>query len=191
MSRPREFNEEAVADRAAELFRCRGFAGSGVAELCDELGIGRGSLYATFGSKQGLWEAALQRYRDREAAPLLAALESGPVLPVLRRALEGAAQVDPTGGGCLVVGAAAERVPSDSATAAQVADQLGRLTDAMAVALRRAQATGELAADADPLALARFLVATVNGLRLAAKATPDPAALRDVVEVALSAVPTP
>jgi TetR/AcrR family transcriptional regulator, transcriptional repressor for nem operon len=54
--------------------------------------------------------------------------------------------------------------------------------------LARAQADGEIAADRPVIPLARFLVSTVNGLGVTAKATRDRKVLEDVVEVALSAL---
>ena len=41
-----------------ELFRRRGFNGTSTAELVAELGVNRKSMYAEFGSKQELFEAA-------------------------------------------------------------------------------------------------------------------------------------
>ena len=59
MARQKEFDLEEVLDKAVALFRQRGYAATGVEDLVSYLGIGRGSLYATFGSKHGLYLAAL------------------------------------------------------------------------------------------------------------------------------------
>ena len=54
--------------------------------------------------------------------------------------------------------------------------------------LVRAQQAGDIPADRAVIPLARFLMSTINGLAVTAKATRDPKVLNDVVEVALSAL---
>ncbi len=63
MARPREFDVDAVLDRATELFWARGYEATSVQELVDTLGVNRASLYATFGDKAQLFEAVLQPLR--------------------------------------------------------------------------------------------------------------------------------
>ena len=51
--------------------------------------------------------------------------------------------------------------------------------------MEKARARGELPDDADPDALARFLTAGIQGLRLVGKANPDRAALEQVAALML------
>ena len=60
----------AIADAAMQVFWRRGYAATSVQDLVDGTGLGRGSLYNAFGSKQGLYEAALRRYHELTAANL-------------------------------------------------------------------------------------------------------------------------
>lgn len=195
MVRSKEFDVDIAVQRAMELFWERGYEATGVADLVQHLGIARGSLYATFGSKDGLYQLALQRYCETEAGPVIDRLtEPGPVLPVLRAMLLRLAEApagDPRRRGCMVVNAAMERIPADSATAERVAAHLRKDEDVLAAALRRGRRSGEIPPGRDARALARFLVATIQGLRVVGKATADPATLRDVVAVALDAVGGP
>lgn len=59
MGRPRGFDTEALLTMAAGLFARRGYDGTSVDDLVRELGVHRGSLYAVFGSKRGLFLATL------------------------------------------------------------------------------------------------------------------------------------
>jgi TetR/AcrR family transcriptional repressor of nem operon len=52
----------------------------------------------------------------------------------------------------------------------------------------RAQQAGEIPTQRSPLQLARFLMNTMSGLAVTAKATRDRKVLSDVVEVALAAL---
>src|SRR6185312_856599 len=70
MARPKSFDENAVLDQAVELFRARGYEGTSLAELESHLGLGRQSLYNTFGDKQALFIKALDRYRRATGAAM-------------------------------------------------------------------------------------------------------------------------
>ena len=62
MPSPKRYNRDDVLDRAIELFRRNGYSATSTAELVDALGMNRKSMYAEFGSKQELFESALERY---------------------------------------------------------------------------------------------------------------------------------
>ena len=68
MGRPKGFDEEAAVAAAAELFAVRSYDGTSVDDLVGQTGVHRGSLYKSFGSKRGLYLAALRMYVDRELA---------------------------------------------------------------------------------------------------------------------------
>jgi TetR/AcrR family transcriptional repressor of nem operon len=61
MARPREFDTDAALDGAIGVFREHGFEGSSAQMLVDAMGIGRQSLYATFGDKWQLYRSAERR----------------------------------------------------------------------------------------------------------------------------------
>lgn len=193
MARPKEFDPEVVLDGAVEVFWRQGFEATSIDDLVAELGISRQSLYATFGSKERLYQLALDRYRRREADRLLELLAAdGPLAPRLQALLHGMVDEmvsDIDCKGCFVVNAATERVPGEEATRRQVADQFARLEEAFQFAFRRAQLNGELAADADPRSLARFLLAALQGLRVIGKATPEQGLLADIAANTLARLP--
>lgn len=72
MGRTREFDADEVVASAAELFGRLGYAGCSVDDLVIELGVHRGSLYRTFGSKHNLFVRALGHTVDT-AVPRVAA----------------------------------------------------------------------------------------------------------------------
>jgi len=192
MPRIKTFDPDALVDRAMDLFWRHGYEATSVQDLVDELRISRSSLYATFGGKDELFQAAFERYCAIEAGPRHELLtRPGSVLDVLGELLIGLAEaprIHPDRRGCLVVNSAMERVPRDPTTTAAVAAQLGRLEHVLCATIRRGQAGGEIDPDRDALTLARFLVAVVQGMRVVGKATADRAALRDTVAVTLAAI---
>jgi AcrR family transcriptional regulator len=66
MARPKEFDVEAAVDAAIGVFREHGYEGTSAQMLVDAMGIGRQSLYDTFGDKWGVYCAALHRYCEAE-----------------------------------------------------------------------------------------------------------------------------
>jgi TetR/AcrR family transcriptional regulator, transcriptional repressor for nem operon len=173
-----------------ELFWERGYEATSLRDLTEALGIGSGSLYAAFGNKDGLFQAALARYRQEQAQPMLDTLAAEPdARAALRRVLDGVVALAVSDGrrrGCLVVNSATERIPHDADTATAVRGILASIEGAIEDALRRAQQHGDLDADKDPAALAGFFVTFMNGLRVTAKTNPDERTLRKRVEAALT-----
>lgn len=193
MARTREFDTEAAVAAAMALFWERGYEATSVDDLVARTGVGRGSLYAAFGSKHALYLAALDRYRCEHMAAALAALDdpATPLRPTLRRffdALIAEALGDEAPRGCFMVNATTERAACDAAVAARVRENAAAMEAVLERAVRRAQARGEVPADGNARALARFLVMAVQGLRVAATATPSRAALRDMVRLTLAAL---
>ncbi|WPB89984.1 TetR/AcrR family transcriptional regulator [Streptomyces malaysiensis] len=191
MARTKEFDPEAALQSALELFWQRGYEATSMAHLVDHLGIGRASIYATFGSKHELYLKAMDRYAEAHDPYLLAELsQPGPALPavraVVRRFAAEAASPEKRLAGCLVTNTAAELAPHDPAAARRVELSWDRVETPLHSALIRAQTQGELPEDRDPRALARMLFVLLQGLRVVGKASDDPARVRDAAEQALA-----
>jgi TetR/AcrR family transcriptional regulator, transcriptional repressor for nem operon len=109
MGRPRGFDEEEAVRAAVRLFGRQSYAGTSVDDLVSHLGVHRGSLYKTFGSKRGLYLAALRQHVDRDVAAAVEVLAqtaeagaavrrlttTGPDLGLLFLALVERSPVDP------------------------------------------------------------------------------------------------
>jgi len=190
VARPREFEREEVVQKALGVFWRQGYQATSVEELVAATGINRGSLYATFGDKHGLFLEAVERYRSKVTAARLARLEEpGPVRA--RIAAFFREMVDFSLGeghllGCLMTNSAVELAPHDRDVRLAVAAGMGATEAVFRRILTRAKRDGELAADKSPADLARFFTATVNGLM--AKVSPEPTSLRSVVRIALAAL---
>lgn len=191
MARTKEFDPDAALQSALELFWRRGYEATSMADLVEELGIGRASLYATFGNKHDLYLKALERYAESQNPRLLTELsQPGPALPAVRSVVRrfGDEAASETGrlNGCFITNTAAELGPHDEAATRRVERSWEHLETLLHSALVRAQAQGELPEDRDPLALARMLLTLMQGLRVVGKASKDPARVRDATEQALT-----
>ncbi|WP_148615599.1 TetR/AcrR family transcriptional regulator [Nocardioides rubriscoriae] len=187
MARVREFDTDQVLAAAVTTFRQHGFAGTSVQNLVEATGIGRGSLYAAFGDKEGLYLAALDRYRADFAQPLLALLDSEePPLRLVREILVGLVDEivqDGTRQACLIVSAATELVARDTAVASRVRETTDLLEETLTTLLRRVDPPL-----ADPRAAARFVITVVQGLRVAGAVRPERGWLMSSVDLAVRAL---
>lgn len=175
--RPRAFDTDEALARALEVFWSRGYARTSVQDLVDELDVQRGSLYAAFGDKHSLYLKAVELYARRNRERLQEMLESGPVLPVLRRLLLDPATLTgapprPDGPrGCLLGNTTAELVPGDEAARTLTAAAYDAFISVVADALRRAQSTGEVTTGASPEAQAELLLVLFQGTALISRTT--------------------
>lgn len=189
MPRVKEFEPDVALQRALELFWERGYEATSMADLVEHLGIGRASLYATFGSKHELYLKALERYtqtRDPDVVEMLS--HPGPVVPAIRRLIETYVEQAVGAGahrGCMVVNAAVE-TSADPAVARLVGHSWRAIEVALTTALTRARTQGELAAETDPQALAAFVLVLLQGIKVVGQGDPDPGRIRAAADHALS-----
>ncbi|WP_420033561.1 TetR/AcrR family transcriptional regulator [Streptomyces sp. cg28] len=191
MARTKEFDPDAALQAAVELFHARGYEATSMADLVERLGIGRASLYATFGSKHELYLKAMDRYAESTGAVTVAELSGdGPPLAAVRALVRRFATEAATGErrllGCLVTNTAAELGPHDTQAARRVERSWEEIETLLHSALVRARARGELPEDRDPRALARMLLVLLQGIRVTGKVSQDPARVRDAAEQALT-----
>lgn len=174
------------------LFWRKGFEATSIQDLVTHTGIQRGSLYATYGDKRRLFLAALDHYCDVIAARRLRLLTApGSGKAAIRRYLQEAVDYALGDGrhlGCLLTNSAVELAPHDPIMAERCAAGIGRTEQAFVAALERAQEAGELDADRDLQALARFLTSSLQGLRVTARYQPERRRLEDIVENSLRAL---
>ncbi len=189
MPRPKQFDPADALATATRCFWRRGYNGASVEVLTGDMGIGRASLYATYGGKSALFLAALGRYADAMVERFTSRLDPTPdPIGTIRALLREVARVSAEPGGrdgCFMTNSAAELAGHDAAVRALLAERYRRIEDAFARALARAQRSGDLAKGRSPRPLARFLVTTVQGLQLMGKVRPEARALRDVADSAL------
>jgi TetR/AcrR family transcriptional regulator, transcriptional repressor for nem operon len=191
VARPQEFERGEVVAKAVDVFWAHGYEATSVDELTAAMGIGRGSLYNTFGDKHLLFLEALDCYgaeRRRQLDELLGSAPSARagVEAVLRQSVE-RLWADRRRRGCLLVNAGAELAASDPDVARRVRAAFDGFTRSFAAALEGGRRRGELASGLDVQATARALASTLVSLRLLSKFASRRAA-DDIVAVALRAL---
>lgn len=191
MPRPKEFDREVVLDRAMQLFWQRGYEATSIGDLVEHLGIGRQSLYDTFGDKRALYLASLDHYRDSYGDVIPELLEgTGDVRTVIRRAfdklIDGAAGTPSRA--CMLTNAVAERCPDDVDVGKRFCANNAHLERAFSERLLRARSERQLSKRHDPEALAAYLMNALRGLQVAARGGMKRTALSTIIDTTLAAL---
>ena len=139
MGRIPSFDRAEVVRAARGVFWHEGYEGASVPALEEATGLRRSSLYHAFGSKRGLFDAAVESYLDEVVRPRLRPLQGADVavtaardyLVGLRDALARARTL-PATSGCLLINAASAPIGDDQAVAETVAAYRAELRDALA-----------------------------------------------------------
>lgn len=189
MARPKQFKPEAVVDAAVDVFRAKGYGHATIQDLVAASGVNRASLYAEFGSKENLFSQALTLYLQESAGQrILGAPRDMPVRDLVRNALESVIResIGAHSPICLAASATLELIQSDPEMARRVEIHFREVEADLYSRLARARSRGELAHDKNALALARFILNSINGIKLVGRMVPDRATLDDIAAQTLS-----
>ena len=147
--RPREFDANEVIDRVVQLFWDKGYEATSVADIVKATGLNKSSLYNAFGSKEALFERAIDRYVDTRVAMITSLLTdgSGGLDDIDRFFQLMETEVDSEHGcrGCLAVNTSTELGYRDAAAKAVSTRYRSHLRAAFNAVFVRAAARGEIA----------------------------------------------
>ncbi|MFT5687056.1 MAG: TetR/AcrR family transcriptional repressor of nem operon [Myxococcota bacterium] len=188
MARRREFNEAEVVERAMELFWLQGYGATSPQNLVQATGLSKSSLYATFGSKQGLFLAALQHYIDDQIHQVRAMTAVGSLRENLERMYDVLIEMAVGGRTCLLCSSSIEAPMDHPEVAALVCKGQGAVEQVLLERLVRARQEGEITEDRDLQAMARFIVNNNMGLMVQARSNPNPDQLRPIAAEIIRAI---
>jgi TetR/AcrR family transcriptional repressor of nem operon len=185
----KQFDTEVALTKAMEVFWAHGYEATSLSALLKNMGIGKKSLYDTFGNKRSLFLKALELYaqtthraiRDRLAA------EGSPLVNLKQLLQEWQVMHSQPGScGCMLGTNIADFNTEDADIANVMRGYLRQVEDVFATTLARAQAMGELSADANPREMARFLVCATQGMALLGRVMDDDTTLAGAVSATMA-----
>lgn len=187
MARPKAFDKDRALDAAIGVFRQHGFEGTSTEMLTQAMGIGRQSLYDTYGDKWQLYCLAVDSYTSIEASAHINALRSGGkaydgIAAMIERVV---AEADHA---CLGVNSICEFGNTQPELSAIHARAYRMLASAIASRAAEAQAAGDVSAALTPDAVATHVMASFSAIRLAARGGADPAQLEVIGSMTLRAL---
>jgi len=189
MARPRSFDKETVLTQVMTLFWEKGYGATSMMDIQNATGLKPGSLYDCFGDKHQLFLDAIEHYRNTVVRERLDKLASpGPARPRLEEFFNDLIEFSLGEGrklGCLMSNSAVEMSQVDPQTKGLVQDNLVEIAQAFCDVVQDGQTSGEFKTNEAPEDIARFLVSTVQGLRVLAKSSTSKETLTTTTRLAL------
>jgi TetR/AcrR family transcriptional repressor of nem operon len=185
----KRFDIDQTLDTAMKLFWALGYDATSMQALLSEMGINRGSLYATYGDKRTLFIAALRRYDRRRRKQHLDSLEkSYTPKNAIRTLFEGWTEIavsDPGKNGCFLTNTGLEMAARDGEIGAIVAASQEDTEGFFRRLIEAGQACGEIPVTLDSGRTARALLASLLGLLVLARSRPQRPLMDSITEAAL------
>lgn len=174
MGRNKQYDRAELLERAVGLFRRHGFSGTSTTDLVHELGVNRKSMYAEFGSKLELFEAALEHYDQGELGLLLAPIEAETAdvdgIKAIFRNFAHASEGDYRGLGCFLCNTASERGGLWPEIGPRIDAYFARIKTAFQRALENARRSEQIGKATDREELADFLTTSLIGAATSVRA---------------------
>lgn len=178
-----ESKRDKLVHSAAVVFARQGFAVTRVADIAAEAGVGKGTVYEYFPSKDALYLAVLERLNDsiRERIARLLEGQSSPLGKLRALLIEGARivveqrELYPMS---LDFWAASRGTAAEVRFSAACERQYREYRALLAEILREGKAAGEIRSGVDPEGVATLLVATFDGLGMQCWLDPELDAMR-------------
>lgn len=172
-----------------EAFWRQGYEATSLQDLLGAMGISRSSFYQAFGSKHELFERCLALFRERQVQRMMSALGKAPsgreFLRTVLYSMVQEARKTQAPKGCLIMNTATEFSGRDAVISELVSDGIRQFSGVFRAAVVRAQEEGDISRSRSADVLANYMVTVVSGLKTMVKAGLGPAAIEEVVEVAL------
>jgi TetR/AcrR family transcriptional regulator, transcriptional repressor for nem operon len=189
MGREKQFSEAAVLEDVADLFAAHGYQGTSLAKLLDATGLGKQSLYNSFGDKQALYlksiECAMARYQAIEARMRTAPSGRAALALYFDHLIGKCDSTDPADKSCIVAVGLLEGV-DDPLIAQTLRAKWAGSREMLRAAVERGQKDGSVRNGAPSAALADLLLAVTAGLRVNARAEFGKERLQTAVDLALT-----
>jgi len=171
--RPRSFDRDEALDAAVLVFWEKGYDGASIEDLTEAMGIGRPSLYSTFGRKRELFVRAIDRYAATYGSRAFAAFRLEPDnRKAVERFLEASIECATEDGkprGCLINTVATEAAENDPELREKLSKMFSRTDTAIAKRLQENH-DGEPSEILDPEGLARMAHSVTHSLMTRARA---------------------
>lgn len=143
--RPRSFDVDAVTEQALAAFWEHGYEATSLDDLVAATGINVSSLYAAYGSKRGLFQAAVGRYEHHVGSALDALADGSSGLDDVVRFVcwvRSGISSDVQPSGCLIVNTMVEFATGDSDLSEVTKRYRERVRRSLDAALARAERSG-------------------------------------------------
>lgn len=170
MPRKPNYDRTELITRARDLFWKRGWAGTSLKDLEATLQMRPGSFYAAFGSKDALFELAMNKYASDGQQRLKTLVDQyGPLAALQRFPAMVIANDTAPAKACMLSKTFLELNAHDHPLATKANAHLLHMEDQFADVFQQAQTAGEISTSRAPKTLARRYQSDLLGLRVSAE----------------------
>ncbi len=170
MPRKPAYDRDDLIDRARDLFWKQGWAGTSMKDLERELDLKPGSFYAAFGSKDALFELAMDRYVEDGSRRIKALVqELGPLGALQEFPFRVISSLEAPAKACMLAKSVLELSGREHALAEVANRHLETMEENFVRMFEGAQAKGQIDGSLDARTLARRYQSDLMGLRISAE----------------------
>ncbi|MEM7209798.1 MAG: TetR/AcrR family transcriptional regulator [Pseudomonadota bacterium] len=192
MPRTKAFDEDTALHSAMQLFWKQGYHATSMQQLLDATGLSRSSLYETFGGKEALFLAAIERYLNEINRVRVQAMLNDPSprcgIEAFFSGIVEFAVGDAKKLGCMMTNSAIEFGSGKGPIEDRIFGVFKAVEEAFVTTVERGQQLGEIPHRQTPRELARFLMTQVQGVRVMSRVNPERDWLQSAVSVALCVI---
>ena len=185
-----KYDRQQAVHNATQLFWEKGFHATSMRNIQDAIDMRPGSIYACFGSKEGLFKESLNHYAQRSLSLIEhhAEKQSSPLLALRSFVMDLVENKDGKAPNdlCMLVKTVAELTEDQAELLAEARHLLKSIENAFAELFQKAIDSGELDSNQNPERMARLLEMQIMGLRAYTRANPDRSQVQQLVDDALS-----
>jgi TetR/AcrR family transcriptional regulator, transcriptional repressor for nem operon len=186
MKKNAKFDREQVIDKATNLYWKKGFHATSMRNLQDVIDMRPGSIYATFGSKEGLFKETLARYTQLGVEQLsqCRANASSPIeaLNAFMKQQIIEKRTSSPSGMCMLAKTVAELTDEQSELLKEAKKSLQIMEGEFEKLIIAAQDLGQVDKGKDSKQLARHIQIQIAGLRAYASACDDVLPLEQIID---------
>lgn len=190
MPRVKQFDEAEILNKAMELFWEKGFHATSMQDLVSHLGINRASLYDTFGSKEVLFQNAVEHYIEVSGSCIRTLFEEENDVRVgLKKLFDMAINeslCDLSKKGCFVVNTTTELIPGDEAIQEMLQKNRENMEAVFVDYIQKGIDKGQIDASKNAQDVGLMFFGLYNGLRVLAKVDPTSESLKKMATAGLS-----
>jgi TetR/AcrR family transcriptional regulator, transcriptional repressor for nem operon len=170
MPRVELFDKEEVLDKALNLFWKKGYNGTSIRDIEKATGLGRSSLYNTFGGKEALFFVTLKRYLSKQRRDIsIALIDAKSPIKAIRAMMRNSfteKTKDMQKMGCFMLNSTTELANCNS-TFNRFALEYNKSVKQMFVNLiEQAKQAGEISSSKDSKDLANYLFSSIQGFKI-------------------------
>jgi len=180
----KSFNEDLALEKAMTVFWEVGYEPASITNLLNDMELNRGSFYNTFGSKQALFEKALEKYDHEYRQSMLAQLEA---LDSPRQAIDNFFDIivdrtiaDQQHKGCFLFNTATVIATHNETVNKIVSNGVREIEGFIRRCIEVGQARHEISANLQPEPTAKMLLSLIVAIRILGRGIFEEAALHTI-----------